>query len=346
MKRALGILFLLAGGLGLALAWKLQEQRLAEIGPVRSSGTVEGTVVAVVAKIPGRIVFLGAEEGESVSKGQVLLRLDCRDQKALLARAQAQLEVARTAAKAAEAAARAAAEKVGLARASELSARAQKEALGVQTQLARRTARRISTLKKAGAVPEEAYDKASSTAAAMEYRIRAMEAQIRAAKYQKAAARAAWRAAIGQFKVAVKQVAVAEAAVAQAQVAVDECTLRAPRAGYVQVRAAELGELVLPGSRIFEIVDIRKVKIRFYVPNQQLGEVVPGATVWVLPDTYPNERIRGRILRVHPEAEFTPRNVQTRSDRDRLVYAVDVEVDNPRGSLRPGMPVDILVSPD
>ena len=344
MKRAIGILVLLTGLLGLALAWKLQEQRKAQLGPLRSSGTVEGTEVSVMAKVPGRVVYLGAEEGDRVHGGQILVRLDCKDQKALLARAQAQLEVARAAAKAAEVAARAAAKKIGLATASLLSARAQKEAAAVQSKLAERTAQRVSKLKRAGAVPDTAYDKATSSAKAMEYRIQAMEAAVRAAKYQKSAARAAYRAALEQFKVAAKKVAVAEAAVRQAQVAVDECTIRAPRAGYVQVRAVELGEVVLPGSKLFEIVDITKVRIRFYVPNRELGAVRPGGSVWVQPDAYPKLRLKGRILRVHPEAEFTPRNVQTRSDRDRLVYAVDAEVDNPAGKLRPGMPVEIILA--
>jgi HlyD family secretion protein len=142
---------------------------------------------------------------------------------------------------------------------------------------------------------------------------------------------------------AIKQIEVARAAVQRAVLAVGECKLTAPRSGYVLIRSVEPGEVVMPGSRVITIVDISEVKATFYIPNAELSAVRPGRKVEVRADAFPKKVFPGKIIRVGKEAEFTPRNVQTRDDRDRLVYAVEVQLPNPKGLLRPGMPVEVSV---
>jgi HlyD family secretion protein len=80
-----------------------------------------------------------------------------------------------------------------------------------------------------------------------------------------------------------------------------------------------------------------------YVPNAELSAAAPGRQVVAVADAWPGKTFEGAIRRVSASAEFTPRNVQTREDRDRLVYAVDVVIPNPDGLLRPGMPVEISI---
>jgi HlyD family secretion protein len=119
--------------------------------------------------------------------------------------------------------------------------------------------------------------------------------------------------------------------------------LRAPRDGIVQTRSYEVGEVVTPGTRVLTLVDTREVEATFYLPNAELGAAEPGRKVEVVADAYPDRVFEATIRRVGTSAEFTPRNVQTREDRDRLVYAVDIALENPDGALRPGMPVEVRI---
>ncbi|MBM4320856.1 MAG: HlyD family efflux transporter periplasmic adaptor subunit, partial [Deltaproteobacteria bacterium] len=139
------------------------------------------------------------------------------------------------------------------------------------------------------------------------------------------------------------EIAAAQAMLLRAATLVAECRLAAPHDGYVQTRAYEVGEVVMPGSRILTLVDIGEVKAIFYLPNAELDAAQPGRPVTVVADAMPERSFAGAVRRVGVSAEFTPRNVQTRADRDRLVYAVEVAIPNAEGLLRPGMPVEIVV---
>jgi len=90
-------------------------------------------------------------------------------------------------------------------------------------------------------------------------------------------------------------------------------------------------------------VDLSEVKATFYLPNAEVGAVKPGARATVVADAFPGEAFEGKVRTVAFEAEFTPRNIQTRTDRDRLVYPVEVTVQNRDGKLRAGMPVQVSI---
>jgi HlyD family secretion protein len=111
----------------------------------------------------------------------------------------------------------------------------------------------------------------------------------------------------------------------------------------VETLPFEVGELVGPGMPVASVVDMDEVHATFYLPNAELGDVVVGQVATLVADAWPDRSFEGKVVRVGPEAAFTPRNVQTRTDRDRLVYPVEVRVPNPEHTLRPGMPVQITL---
>jgi HlyD family secretion protein len=90
-------------------------------------------------------------------------------------------------------------------------------------------------------------------------------------------------------------------------------------------------------------MDLSEVKATFYLPNAELGAVKPGGRATVVADAWPGEAFEGKVRTVALEAEFTPRNIQTRTDRDRLVYPIEVTVVNRDGKLRAGMPVQVTL---
>ncbi len=129
--------------------------------------------------------------------------------------------------------------------------------------------------------------------------------------------------------------------VVRARLLTDECEIAAPRDGFVAELPHEVGELVMPGATLVDLLDVSEMKATFYVPNDELGTVELGAAAVAEADAFPGERFSGRVSTVAFKAEFTPRNIQTRSDRDRLVYPVEVILANADGRLRAGMPVHI-----
>ncbi|RJR19945.1 MAG: HlyD family efflux transporter periplasmic adaptor subunit, partial [Desulfobacteraceae bacterium] len=80
-----------------------------------------------------------------------------------------------------------------------------------------------------------------------------------------------------------------------------------------------------------------------YVPETQLGRVRLGQEAEVISDTFPEKRYRGRVTFISPEAEFTPKNVQTKEERVKLVFRIKVTLKNPNQELKPGLPVDVIL---
>ncbi len=357
MKKAIPVFVVLVAALSVLLYLRLRKQRLESERPSGGSATVEGTQVDIVSRLPSRIQAIQVREGDAVKKGQVLVELECDDNRALLAQAEAALSGARVGEHAAttqerlsKVGVKGARTQVWMAYAAARASAAQKKALAVQRGVVYRASRRLKKVHQVGAVSDQIYDQTKSQVAGIDQQLKALNASIDAARARALAAGSAKQAAqiktelaLLQHKAALVKVQAAQAQVDRARVAVRECTLRAPRSGYVLTRNYEPGEVVLPGSRVLTLVDTREVKATFYLPNAELAHAKPGRAVKVKADAYSNQTFAGHIRRVGVEAEFTPRNVQTREDRDRLVYAVEVAIPNPKGLLRPGMPVEITI---
>jgi HlyD family secretion protein len=206
-----------------------------------------------------------------------------------------------------------------------------------QAQLSEAEARAASA--RAQAVALEAQRGAAERQAR---RLSGLPADVAASSIDQTAASATGLAR--QYDAAVAQIRAGDAAVARARLLVAECEIRAPRDAEVATLPHEAGELVSPGAVLARLVDLSEVKATFYLPNAEVGAVKPGARAQVVADAWPGESFEGTVRTVALEAEFTPRNIQTRTDRDRLVYPVEVVVANREGKLRAGMPVQVTLT--
>jgi HlyD family secretion protein len=136
----------------------------------------------------------------------------------------------------------------------------------------------------------------------------------------------------------------ARAALGEQQRYLDEMTVRAPTAGTVLVRTIERGEWVQPGTPLFSMVDLNQLYLKIYVPEPDIGKIVHGQPARVHIDAFPKRFFPARVSKIASEAEFTPKNVETREERVKLVFAVELALDdNPGGALKPGMPADAVV---
>lgn len=173
-------------------------------------------------------------------------------------------------------------------------------------------------------------------------RYQAAEAAMKTAQAQLAALKA------GATK---EQIAAAESQVAQAQAALNalqaekaKMTLVAPHAGYVVARSAQRGEIAVPNAPILKLADLDSLTLTVYLPARELGRVQVGDAARVMVDSVANRVFNGKVVFISPNAEFTPRNVQTLAERVNLVYALKIALASPDHVLKPGMTADVEFS--
>jgi HlyD family secretion protein len=342
MRRIAVVVTVVVVALVSLLGVRLWVQSRARNAPPGGSGEIEGTTVDVSARITARVQKLVAVKGRPVKAGDLLLELDCSDQAALLAESEARLAAARSQAAAAGAGVDASRRGQDAAAAAEAAAKAQAAALATQRDVAQREAARLEALPEDVSV--SARDRARGSASQLAAQTTAAEAQARASARQFQVAEVQVVASGAQASSSQSSVKAAEEAARRNRLLADECVVRAPRDAMLDDLPHEVGELVPAGQPLARLVDISEVKATFYLPNAEIGAARPGGKATVVADAFPDRKFEGTVASVSSKAEFTPRNIQTRTDRDRLVYPVEVRLPNPDGLLRPGMPVQVTLA--
>ncbi len=294
-----------------------------------ASGTVEGTEADLGFQVPGRVVQVVPQEGDSVSKGEELARLDTDEMEASRAAARAQLSAAQARLTELERGARP--EEVAQAEAAARSA-------GQQAEDARRDAERAQRLFAGGAVSQQALDKATTVSDVA-------DATLDQAQQSLALVRAGPRQEVIHAQRAL--VEQARANLARAQAVLENAVIHAPFSGLITVRHREPGETVSPGSPVLTLLDPDDRWVRIYVRENEVGRVHLGQTATITSDTYPDSTYTGSVVFIGSKAEFTPRNVQTQEERIKLVYPVKVHITgDPNFELKPGIPADVTLAGD
>jgi len=135
----------------------------------------------------------------------------------------------------------------------------------------------------------------------------------------------------------------ANASYAQANKMYDEATVRAPWSGIILKTYVEEGELVSANTPIFTLGDLNTAKVTIYVPLTDMSKIKYNDSAEITIDAYPKKKFTGRVNFISSEAEFTPKNVQTKDERVKQVFSVEVTVDNKEGILKPGIPADVSI---
>ncbi|MFO1233975.1 MAG: HlyD family efflux transporter periplasmic adaptor subunit [Rivihabitans pingtungensis] len=301
------------------LYWRAQRGKLPE-GLVQANGRIEGDHVLVSGKFAGKLARVLVREGDSVSAGQVLAELDDSQIRAKVAQAEASVAALQAQLKVAE-------QQVPLAVA---SARAARERAAAASAQAARDAERFDALLERGSVDRRRSEQMRLAATAAATQLTQAEQQVREAELGPDRV-AALRAQLGQ----------AEAALAEAR-AVRGLTLRA-QPGVVVSKLKQAGETVAAGAPVFDLVDLDRLYLKAYIPENLIGKVrlgQPGAPVC-------GRLPRHRLCRPgghHHRTEFTPKRVQTADERVKLVYAVRLNLsDNRERKLSPGLPADAVI---
>jgi HlyD family secretion protein len=122
---------------------------------------------------------------------------------------------------------------------------------------------------------------------------------------------------------------------------IEKLTVKAPQDGVILTRSVQPGEVLAAGMAALTIGDLSSLKVTVYIPEDRYGEVKLGGKATLSVDSFPGESFAATVTRIADQAEFTPRNVQTKEERQTTVYAVELSVDQADGKLKPGMPVDV-----
>jgi multidrug resistance efflux pump len=341
------------------------------------SGTIETREIRVGSKVGGRVLAVLAEEGQELQAGAPLVRFDIAELEAQRMQAEARIEQHRARLRRLERGARP--EEIAQARAAAEAARANLEAIRnwprpeeieqaksalaaaeAEHNSAEASFQRARKLHATGDTSQQEFDSAKFRAetararrdaekkrldlllnGARKEEIRAAEERYRQAREAEALVLAGPRAE--EIADARAQLAEAEARLEQIKVQIDEGEIKAPASSNVEILPVRPGDLITPNQTIARLLEKDQIYIRVYVPEPRLGLVRVGQKARIKVDTFTDRTFDGTVEQINTQGEFTPRNVQSRDERNHLVFGVKVRIDNREGKLKPGMAADVTL---
>lgn len=279
---------------------------------IEASGTIEGTQVNIGSEVAGRIREVRAREGARLKAGDTLLLVDDTEYRIQLRQAAANEQVYDNSYR--------------------VAAQGSRKEDVVQAEAAYKTAekdyQRMAELLPAKTVTQKQFDDAYSRFVAAEQNYRKLKAGLRPEEIS--TARGRWEQASAQADLLKKKI--------------QDCVVRAPIDGTVTLRAVEPGELVGFGTNVFQLTCLDRVKLTIYLDETDIGRIRLGQATRVSIDAFAEGKtVLGSIVYISPSAEFTPKNVQTKEERTKLVFAVKIEIPNADGALKPGLPADAAI---
>lgn len=339
MKKGLVVLLLLgiAAGIGFAAfqtdaiptliaTIKNRFPNTTEETGISLSGNVEITEVNVGFTLAGRIQELTAAEGQPIQKDAPLASLDHVELESAVEQARATFN---------EAVSRLEDMKTG-ARSQEVgAAKAQVTAIEAELTKARKDLQRAEKLYQQRLVPASQLDAAKSAYNAVVARHNQSQEQLSLVRE-------------GPTKDAIKateyRVEQAKAALRASEERLKNTTIFAPMTGIILKKNVEVGEIITQGTPIYTIGDLENPWIKVYVKENKLGVVKLGQPAQVTIDSFPGKIYEGTVTYISPEAEFTPKTIQTQEERVKLVFGVKISVKNINSELKPGMPADVKIA--
>jgi HlyD family secretion protein len=294
---------------------------------IELSGTVEARESDLAFQVPGRIVKLLADEGATVAAGQVIAELDARDYELALALARAEADAAQQALAALEAGTRE--QEIRVAEATVAQAES-------ELRFARAEVSRIAKLVPNRLASQQQLDQVRLQQAVAESAVKQTNETLKLLREGPRAEDIARSRA---------ELAARKSIVENAEQQLQYVQLASPAAGVLSVRLAEAGEVVAAGKPVLRLAELDEPWVRAWINETDLARVQHGQAAEVRVDAYPDTVFHGRLSFVSPQAEFTPKTVETRELRVDLVYRIKVDVDDAGGRFKVGMPADVLLKP-
>jgi len=299
-------------GAGL-VAWQMLRPKGPGDGFVSGNGRLEATEIDVAAKLGGRVQDILVGEGDFVKAGQPLAHMQVQTLDAQRDEASARHQQSITGVASAEA-------QVAMRESDRQAALAVVTQRESELDAAQRRFARSETLARDGASSEQELDDDQA-------RMNSAKAAVGAAQAQVAAAHAAIVAAHTQVVGARSAVTAVEATVTRIKADIADSALTSPRDGRVQYRIVQPGEVLAPGGKVLNLVDLNDVYMTFFVPETVAGRLALGSEVHIVLDAAPQYVIPTKVSFVASSAQFTPKTVETASERQKLMFRVKAQLD-------------------
>ena len=304
--------FIVVLGLVAYLIWKNMNKPDTD-ALVSGNGRIEATEINVSSMLSGQLEEILVKEGDFVEPGQILARVKISTLEAQLRELEAQQRQAQDAIATAEA-------QVAMRISEKAAAEAMVQQRETELMAAKNRLARTEVLAKEGASSKQQLD--DERAAAQQ-----AIAVLSAAKAQVQSAQGAIVASKSQVSAAHSQVDAIKASVERIKFDMDDAQLRAPLKARVQFRVAQPGELVAAGGRVLNLIDLSDVYMTFFLPETVAGKIAIGTEVRIVLDAAKNVVIPATVSFVADTAQFTPKSVETESERQKLMFRVKAKID-------------------
>jgi HlyD family secretion protein len=292
---------------------------------IEASGNIEATNIIVSSQVSGKVIQILKEEGDKIIKGDTVIIIDPETYKLKLDEAIAAKELAQAQFNLVKTGAR----KEDIIQAEESLRQAQ-----VSFDQAEKDKQRMENLYTSKSITKKQFDDAVAN-----YDI-AM-AKLNSAKENLQKVKNLSRPE--EIKQSEANLNRAIANVNLYQKNLNDCYVTSPSSGFITKKFVELGETAGMMSSLFQVADLSSVELVIYVSETELGKVKLGQEAEITVDTYPDKSFEGKVIYISPQAEFTPKNIQTQEERTKLVFAVKIKIDNPDFELKDGMPADAVI---
>ena len=301
------------------------QKKKEDASEIEATGIIEAVKTEIKAQAQGEVKQILVQEGQKVKKGDVLCRLDEEKLRIQLSQVKAGQDAAQAKLKLA---------KMGTKKEMIAVAKNQVEIVAKQLELTEKDAERLARLFSQGSVSLSQKERA--------------DLALKTAQEQHKNAQENYQMALrGREKEEIEMVeAEIQGLIAQEQYLlrlIRDTEIRSPVDGILEIRHIEIGELALPGAILFSLIDLRQTYVQAYVPEKYTGRVKLGSEVAVSCDSYPGKTYKGKVNYISDEAEFAPKNIQTKEERLKLVYMIKSYLENEAGELKPGMSVDVKI---
>jgi HlyD family secretion protein len=281
-------------------------------GFVGGNGRIEATEINISSKYGGRIDEILVREGDFLKAGAPLVQMQIDTLNAQLAEAVAQKQQAVTDVANARA-------QVAMCKSTVAAAKADVVRIQSELRVARRKSARTESLSQRGAVSMQEVDDDRA-------RVAAAQAQVEAAQARVTAEEAAVKAAEAHIAGAEARVRAVAATITRIETEIADSTLVSPKDARVQYRIAQPGEVTAAGAPILNLIDLHDVYMSFFVPSTSAGRIALGSEVRIILDTAPDQPVPATVSFVSSSAQFTPKTVETASERQKLMFRVRAQI--------------------
>jgi len=279
---------------------------------ISGNGRIEATDIDIATKHAGRIVDIFAQEGDFVTKGQLIAQMQVDVLKAQLSEINAQLQQAISNIAITQAL-------VAMRKSDVIAAKAIVVKAEVDLDNKKRHQIRTKKLVKKGSSSIEKLDDDNAA-------VRISTASLLAAREQVKAAQSAVVAAQAQVVGAEAAVNAVKSSITRIQIDIDDSQLKAPRDGRIQYRVAEPGEVLPGGGKVLNMVDLSDVYMTFFLPETVAGRIALGDEVHIILDAIPQFVLPAKVSFVSSVAQFTPKTVETANERQKLMFRVKARI--------------------